>query len=58
LALYNRLLPIWWVSRSALYLLEGAGQMPTRPRLSSIPEHIFRNVRARIDVLLAFLGLL
>ena len=57
LALYNRLLPIWWVSRSALYLLEGAGQVPARPHLSPIPEPIFRDVRARIDVLLAFLGL-
>ena len=58
LALYSRLLPIWWVGRSALYLLEGAGQVATRPRLTPIPEHVFRDVRARIDVLLAFLGLL
>ena len=57
LALYTRLLPIWWVSRSALYLLEGTGQVPPRPRLTPIPEHVFPDVRARIDVLLASLGL-
>jgi aminoglycoside phosphotransferase (APT) family kinase protein len=57
LALYNRLLPIWWVGRSALYLLEGAGHMPARPRLTPIPAHVLGDVRARIDVLLAFLGL-
>ena len=58
LALYSRLLPIWWVGRSALYLLEGAGQVPARPRLSSIPEHVFRDARVRIDRLLGILGLL
>ena len=57
LALYNRLLPIWWVSRSAFYLLEGTGQVPARPRLTPISEHVLREIRARIDELLAFLGL-
>lgn len=56
LALYSRLLPIWWVGRSALFLLEGAGQVATRPRLSPIPETVLWDCRKRIDHLLAFLG--
>jgi aminoglycoside phosphotransferase (APT) family kinase protein len=56
LALYNQLLPIWWVGRSALFLLEGAGQVATRPRLSPIPETVLCDCRERIDRLLASLG--
>jgi aminoglycoside phosphotransferase (APT) family kinase protein len=57
LALFNRLLPIWWVGRNLLFLLEGAGQIAARPRLAPIPDSIYDRVRRRMAALLALLGL-
>lgn len=57
LTLFNRLLPIWWVGRNLLFLLEGAGQIAARPRLAPIPDTIYNQVRRRTAALLALLGL-
>jgi len=57
LAVYNRLLPAWWVGRSALHLLEGAGQLTPRPRLAAIPQRMYKAVRTQLDYYLAALGL-
>jgi hypothetical protein len=58
LAVYSRLLPAWWVGRSAIHLLEGAGQIPGRKRLVRVPERIYRAVRTQLDGYLAALGLI
>jgi aminoglycoside phosphotransferase (APT) family kinase protein len=57
LAIYSRLLPAWWVGRSALHLLEGAGQIAGHKRLVKIPERLYRAVRSQLDGYLAALGL-
>jgi aminoglycoside phosphotransferase (APT) family kinase protein len=57
LRLFNHLLPIWWVGRNALFLLEGAGQIAARPRLAPIPDGIYDQARRRTAALLALLGL-
>jgi hypothetical protein len=57
LSVYSRLLPIWWVGRSALHLLEGAKQIIGRSRLVPIPTRMYRAARVQLDNYLAALGL-
>jgi len=58
LAVYSQLLPIWWVGRSALHLLEGARQAQSHQRLAMIPSRIYRSVRVQLRNYLAALGLM
>jgi aminoglycoside phosphotransferase (APT) family kinase protein len=58
LAVYNRLVPAWWVGRSVLHLLEGAGQMGGRKRLAPVPARFYKSVRKQLDRYLAALGLM
>jgi hypothetical protein len=58
LATYSRLLPAWWVTRSTLHLLEGAGQLSGPRRLAPVPSRMFRRVRTQLDQYLAALGLI
>jgi aminoglycoside phosphotransferase (APT) family kinase protein len=58
LAVYSRLLPAWWVGRSAIHLLQGAGQLGGSKRLVAVPERLYRSVRAQLDGYLAALGLI
>ncbi len=58
LAVYSRLLPAWWVGRSALHLLQGAGQLGGPKRSVAVPERLYRSVRAQLDGYLAALGLI
>jgi hypothetical protein len=58
LAVYSQLLPAWWVGRSALHLLEGAGQLSGRPRLARVPARMYQAVRTQLDRYLVALGLM
>jgi aminoglycoside phosphotransferase (APT) family kinase protein len=58
LAVYSHLLPVWWVARSALYLLEGIGQTQGRKRLVRLPARVFRQLRGQLDGYLVALGLI
>jgi aminoglycoside phosphotransferase (APT) family kinase protein len=58
LAVYSRLLPLWWIGRSALHLLEGAKQVTGRQRLVSVPERMYRSVRGQLNSYLAAVGLI
>lgn len=58
LATYNRLVPAWWIARSMLHLLEGAGQIQGKMRLSRVPARFYRSVRHQLDMYLAGLGMI
>jgi len=58
LAVYSRLLPLWWIGRSVLHLLEGAKQVAGRPRPVPIPARLYRSVRGQLDNYLATIGLI
>jgi aminoglycoside phosphotransferase (APT) family kinase protein len=58
LEVYSRLLPAWWVGRSAVHLLQGAGQLGGPKRLVAVPERLYRSVRGQLDGYLAALGLI
>lgn len=58
IAVYDRLAPVWWIGRSAMHLLEGAGQLNRGPRLGAIPARMYRAVRAQLNTYLAALGLI
>jgi aminoglycoside phosphotransferase (APT) family kinase protein len=58
LRVYSQLVPARWVGRSAVHLLEGAGQTSRRRRLAPVPQRMYRSVRKQLDVYLAALGLM
>lgn len=58
LAVYNQLLPVWWVGRSALHLLEGARQAQSRQMLAMIPSRMYKAVHTQLGNYLVALGLI
>jgi len=58
LAVYSQLLPVWWVGRSALHLLEGARQAQSRQRLAMMPSRMYKSVRVQLGNYLVALGLM
>lgn len=58
LAIYSRLLPLWWIGRSVLHLIEGVKQITGYTRLVPVPTRMYRSVRTQLDSYLAAVGLI
>lgn len=58
LSVYGRLVPVWWVARSALHLLEGLNKISGRKRAVAVPARMYRAVHVQLENYLAALGLI
>ena len=58
LRVFCQLLPVWWVGRSIVHLLEGADKLTKQSRVVRVPARMYQAARKQLDGYLAALGLI